>query len=323
MIRVCLLGLCCLLIANSAKSQGINPRKLDYRLIDQHALQAPDSVTHSIDLLVAYLTAPARSDFEKVRSVYRWVTANIRYDYRRYQNNQLDYYDKVNMLANTFGTKETICAGYAEVFSVLCTEAGVFSKVINGYARNKQSDIGVPDSILGHAWNAVQIGHRWYLLDATWGVDQVTAGETVEVSGSSDFDFYFLADPKKLIFTHFPEDLKWQMLPQRITKATFDNLPFVYPSYYQSGTTAFLPASGMVQAKGKFIVTLDNKQEMYLTAHLEDEQGNYLPFNDQPEMVKKTGTRYEMEIDPQRKGTFLVTIQDEGTSLITYKVVFK
>ncbi len=227
------------------------------------------------------------------------------------------------MLANTFGTKETICAGYADVFSVLCTEAGVFSKVIVGYARNEARDIGVPSAIGKHAWNAVQIGYRWYLIDATWGVDIVNAGETVDPNGSADFEFYFLADPKKLIFTHFPDDPKWQMLHQRVAKATFDNLPFVYTEYYQCGATAFLPASGMVQAKGAFTVTLDNKREMDLTTQMEDEQGNYLPFTDEPGVVKRTGTRYEVEINPRRKGTFIVTIYNEGKPLIAYRVVFK
>lgn len=52
----------------------------DYQAIDQHALNAPKEVEESIETLVDYLIKPARNDRERLRAVFRWITANIIYD---------------------------------------------------------------------------------------------------------------------------------------------------------------------------------------------------------------------------------------------------
>ncbi|HUU28028.1 MAG TPA: hypothetical protein VM123_09465 [archaeon] len=56
----------------------------DYREIDEHALKAPKEVESSVESLVAYLIKPARNDREKLRAIFRWITANILYDTEGY-----------------------------------------------------------------------------------------------------------------------------------------------------------------------------------------------------------------------------------------------
>ncbi len=52
----------------------------DYKEIDMHALNAPESKMESIESLASYLIEPAKNDREKARAIYRWVTENIDYD---------------------------------------------------------------------------------------------------------------------------------------------------------------------------------------------------------------------------------------------------
>ena len=52
----------------------------DYSRIDQHALQCPKEMETDIKTLVGYLTQPAQNEHEKLRAVFRWITANIAYD---------------------------------------------------------------------------------------------------------------------------------------------------------------------------------------------------------------------------------------------------
>ena len=88
------------------------------------------------------------------------------------------------------------------------------------------------DQITGpsdHAWNAVKINGAWYLLDSTWG-----AGYTDE-QNNFVFDFddeYFLMPPEQFIYTHFPEDAKWQLLSTPISNNEFADLPDVQRRFF-------------------------------------------------------------------------------------------
>jgi transglutaminase-like putative cysteine protease len=50
-----------------------------YAVIDAHALAAPAEARASVASLAAYLTAPAASEREKARAIYRWITAHVDY----------------------------------------------------------------------------------------------------------------------------------------------------------------------------------------------------------------------------------------------------
>jgi transglutaminase/protease-like cytokinesis protein 3 len=50
---------------------------------------------------------------------------------------------------------------------------------------------------------------NWYLIDSTWGVKDKDNLDS-EVN-----DFYFLTDPKKFVYTHLPENEKWQLLDNK------------------------------------------------------------------------------------------------------------
>ena len=45
-------------------------------------------------------------------------------------------------------------------------------------------------------------------------------------------DFYFMTDPKDLIFSHFPSKLYWQLLPRPVKFSEFINIPFLRPVYF-------------------------------------------------------------------------------------------
>ena len=49
--------------------------------------------------------------------------------------------------------KKTVCAGYAQLFSLLCGRAGIECVTVTSP---------------GHAWNKVRMGNIWYNVDATW-----------------------------------------------------------------------------------------------------------------------------------------------------------
>lgn len=124
------------------------------------------------------LTKPWKSELEKVRAIFYWMHKNIQYDYVGLALNQRTY-EVPDVLKKRVG----VCEGYANLFNHLCEQSGIQSIKIHG-----TTPLG------GHAWNAVRINKKWYLMDVTWGED------------------YFLVNPVKCISNHYPAMRKWSLL---------------------------------------------------------------------------------------------------------------
>jgi len=200
----------------------------DYSAIDRHALSAPSSVTNSIQSLSVYLVKPARSDVEKTRAIFRWMAANITYDVAGYLSGKTGD----NSAEGTLKSRKSVCAGYGNLFEALASAAGLEVVVISGYARGTGYIPGqeIP-AAPNHDWNAVKIDGRWQLLDATWGAGHMVGREYIH-----EFDdFYFLTPPEQLIFDHFPDDPKWQLLSRPVTKKEFNSRPKVWSDFFRYG----------------------------------------------------------------------------------------
>jgi transglutaminase/protease-like cytokinesis protein 3 len=200
----------------------------DYTAIDRHALSAPPAVTASIQSLSAYLIKPARTDAEKARAIFRWMTANITYDVAGYLSGR----SGDNSAESTLKSRRSVCAGYGNLFEALAVAAGLEVVVISGYARGTGYVPGqtIPTKS-NHDWNAVKIDGRWQLIDATWGAGHMIGRDYIHV-----FDeFYFMTPPEKLIYDHLPDDPKWQLLRRPVTKKEFENRPKVWSDFFRYG----------------------------------------------------------------------------------------
>ncbi len=186
----------------------------DFSEIDRHADNTPSRLKRSIPALVNYLAGPAKSDLEKVRAIFRWITQNINYDIEAYLDHRLIVDDPQRVIARSMA----VCGGYSQLFNSMCSEAGIQSKLIAGWSKGYGERLtGRPN----HAWNAVKINFRWYLLDATWGAGHINS----EQRFIREFNnHYFLTDPEQLIYDHLPEDNSWQLIKNPISRKQFDNL---------------------------------------------------------------------------------------------------
>ncbi|MGI4742399.1 MAG: transglutaminase domain-containing protein [Janthinobacterium lividum] len=167
--------------------------------------------------LVNYLKIGAVNNQKIVETFFYWIALNIKYDkeimLKQDRTNQDVSVDVI------LTKKKTICAGYSNLLYEMCTLAKVECAVINGFTQTMwDGNIGV-----SHAWNAVKLNSKWYLVDATWG----SGGYGF---GSDDDEYiekldmrYFLAEPNFLIIDHFPNEAEWQLLPKAISLIEFHN----------------------------------------------------------------------------------------------------
>lgn len=76
---------------------------------------------------------------------------------------------------------------------------------------------------------------KWKLIDATWGAGSVGPDQEFKKKFT---EYYFFADPDRLIFSHYPKEKRWQLLKAPATRMEFEKLPKVDPSIFQLGFTA-------------------------------------------------------------------------------------
>jgi hypothetical protein len=109
--------------------------------------------------------------FSKVLKIHDFVVSSCDYD-------MVYEYCFIPYGALVYG--KALCEGYARSINYICNELGINSVML-------VSD-PVSGEVYGHAWNKVQIGDNWYILDATNNDWQL------EFNSSITRDFIFLAD---------------------------------------------------------------------------------------------------------------------------------
>lgn len=127
-----------------------------YETLDAHALACPPQYETKMDDLVKYLISIAQNDEEKVRTIYRWVTDRIAYDFNSYKSGAKVNCDATNVLQN----RSSVCSGYSHLFANLCKLANVECQCIVGYAKGYAYSIGNALKETNHEWNVWQLCYR-------------------------------------------------------------------------------------------------------------------------------------------------------------------
>jgi transglutaminase-like putative cysteine protease len=163
-------------------SIGTTPPAIDYNRIDNYSKSIG---TLPIKQLAITLTKPWKTEAEKVRAIFKWMDYNLQYDYQGLATGRMT--TKPN---DVLAKKVAVCQGYAELFTALCDAVGIRNKLIIGVAKKSENEFP------GHAWNAVCINKKWYLIDVTWG------------------EGFYLKSPSYFYYDHFPNQNRWTLFPE-------------------------------------------------------------------------------------------------------------
>jgi len=234
----------------------------NYAAIDTHALNAPASLRHDLPRLAAYLVKPARNDREKARAIFRWVTANIDYDADSYFRNDYTPHNTEDVLSSG----KAVCDGYANLFKQLADQVGLETVMISGFTKGfsylTRGRLGLVD----HAWNAVKIDGQWQLLDSTWGAGYLNGRKK---SFERRFKpHYFLTPPAVFIFDHFPDNPRWQLLTNQLSKKAFAQLTYLRSGFFKAGLELISHPQGDLQTRGNLTITLRAPKGSYISALL-------------------------------------------------------
>ncbi len=211
----------------------------------------------NLDSLAKQLSSLGKTDREKARAFFRWITENVDYNLVIYNRNKKSpglFYEDADdtaatlpplnerVAAKVLRKRVAFCDGYSRLFAALCEKAGIRCEVIHGYARTNRNRSG--RFSVNHTWNAVYLDSAWHLLDVTWASGFISYSNQYIPQYN---DIYFLTPPEEFILDHYPEDPQWTLLAETPVYREFNQSAFRYGGYIKSGITYYQPAKGIIE----------------------------------------------------------------------------
>lgn len=129
--------------------------KFDYG-IGEKEIKETISKAHDI---ISQIVKPGMTDYEKELAIHDYIVTHTQYDYDNFLNNTVpeESYTAYGVLVKGTG----VCQGYAAAMHMLLNMAGINTIIVTGTAKDGSST-------QNHAWNIVEVGGRYYHVDATW-----------------------------------------------------------------------------------------------------------------------------------------------------------
>lgn len=217
----------------------------------------PASSETDIASVADYIDKNEDDPHREFKAVYDWVADNIAYDAEALAAGRpFPPQDPQTV----FQKRKAVCAGYAKLVEALGEKLGYKVAYIAGVSRENDGDLAGG----GHAWNAVRIEKKWYLLDATWGAGSVQ-GDTFE----KDYNPNYLYTPPKIFgLDHFPDDPRWQLLGTPMSRGEFMRQPILRPGFYRRDLQLVDPTRSQVTVYGDITIELKNPDEDSLIAEV-------------------------------------------------------
>lgn len=335
-MKVLLLLLVLFTVVNAAPSQIV---RSPFNVIDAYMRNCPSASERSIEDIATYINRSARTDLEKARAVYVWMTDNISYNDAEF--NSGNFGD--NSAENVLRTRTAVCAGFADLFKEIAVKTGIEAITIIGYAKGYGYSEGDSFDETNHAWNAVKINGAWKIYDATWGQGSAMEDSRGRMKSSKKFDDqWFNVDPKLTIFTHLAEIPYENFLPQNISLTEFERLPDFQPKVFQFGLFSAdellaqvktkkaynLPEMHAVPLSFQFVnapktssiklkerISFEIKSTEELHFHLINELEEWIPF-------EKKENSYVLNFIPYSTGEIHISVEtpDGNYSVVMYEV---
>ncbi len=238
-------------------------KSFDFTKIDQEVRKVKYNIP-SIRKMTFNVTKPYDTDIEKVRSIYIWITYNIKLDLKKQQNppkrdkikckSDADcgqkFKEQIDVeIRKILNRKKGNAEDYARLFARMLDLSDVEGGYISGKTKIHDRAIGREPRGSNHSWNWAKIDGEIYLFDATLGSGFTDA--KFENYNQSYNELYFMVRPEKMILTHFPEKVKDQHAYPAITKEEFGTYPLFENNAKLLDTIEFTPKNGFIKVSPK------------------------------------------------------------------------
>lgn len=212
----------------------------------------PANIETSIQSVAQYIIKNESDPFQQAKALHDYVATRIDYDYAAYKRG---YYPPQDA-RTVFRTRKGVCSGYARLLQALGNAAGIEVAYIPGDFRNSSEGL----SGEGHAWNAMKINQKWYLVDATWN-----SGTLTNSGFTKQYNTSYLFPPAEVMgLTHFPNDPNWQLVSRPLSRPEFIRQPFLQPKFFAEGLKLISPKGSNFKVWNNLTIELENPKKRWI-----------------------------------------------------------
>jgi len=163
-IRYSILKIDCDRVSSYGQTKAFN-----FRIVYTCSAAQEDILNRTIPALEEKLNFAGKTDYEKVKAVYDYITINVKYD----SSDGNAAFSAYSALIN----RRAVCQGIAQLTYRLLMDAGVSCRIIPGYGNSGD-----------HAWNIAKVGGKYYYIDATWDIGNKPGDYSYFLRGANDLD---------------------------------------------------------------------------------------------------------------------------------------
>lgn len=282
------------------------------RRVDPKSIQALEARARYISPEVArtatQVVKGVRGDKARAHAIYRFIASTIEYDVAALHTRSRPDQSPESVLRR----RSAVCDGYSQLFHAMATSVGLTSHRVLGHVPARMAGGGSDF----HAWNAVKISGRWHLLDATWGAGHIDP-RTRKFERHTNDD-WFLVNPDRFIYSHFPDESKWQLLPRPLSKSQFSKLPTLQPAFFGLGLSLLKPPPD--RCSGEYRLALKCRPGTVLTARVG--QPGQAPLPSTQTLVQPiSASALEVRARLPQKGSYEVQVFSRKDHGLDYKAV--
>lgn len=131
------------------------------------------------------------SDYDKLRAISRWVSANIYYDYPAYNKGVPEETLSLKYMLNGHSS---VCGGYSNMTSALCAAQGIKcwnvhgSVLTGGYTFSERNDGEY------HEWNYAEIDGRVIWVDSGWNSFCTLRSDGTYINGGIYYRYFDIGE---------------------------------------------------------------------------------------------------------------------------------
>ena len=249
--------------------------------------------------VVSALVGTGGANLGNVKILHDWICDNIAYDADMLFSGKISGQDWQSVLKK----KKAVCSGYTNLMNEMCRLAGIESIGVSGWSKGFGYK-GYLDDYTDHAWNAVHIGNRWYLVDCTWDAGIVEYKTFVKKYSTA----WLFVSPRVFLYSHLSEKDDLQYYAPVLTKEQFVKEPCVEPDFFDFGFAFKDPMpdyTTVISGPTEFQLSLAGSGKAVAAHLLPGGNASYIP---QSVWVNRSGSTVSLELDVPDKSKYTVCV---------------
>ncbi|KAM5358239.1 hypothetical protein ACJZ2D_015457 [Fusarium nematophilum] len=210
-------------------AEPINYQSINLTQVDKNSRfisGLPPAVT-AIQLATTYVCRPYRSDVQRLRAIFTWVSEKICWEE--------DFEGEIDT-GRVIQAKRGCAEEYAVLVMEMCAAVGIHCEVVRGYLKSpgEVSEINIMPRP-NHWWNAILVDNEWRMMDCCLASPSNPRRGLYSSAVNNTADpWWFLTRPLEICWTHIPEHHSQQHIVPPVAHETLLNLPCACAPFFRN-----------------------------------------------------------------------------------------